>query len=272
MVVNTNKTIANIKILPIYDGAFLIGNITIIEDVSKQEMLRQQVILSEKLASVGILAAGVAHEINNPLEIIYNHLNFMKFHIDKEKMYETIANIEEELTDIKKIVSNLISFSDSNKLVNEEFELNGLIASIINLIRFNAKNKRIRIEYIPAEHPIHLNANMNEIKQVVLNLLKNSFEASVGGGEICIHTSSVQMEGRPYACIVFKDDGIGIEDENPDNIFLPFYSTKKGNDANLGLGLSVSYGIVKKYKGNISVKNLKGSGCEFTITLPQKKS
>jgi two-component system sensor histidine kinase AtoS len=269
IVVNAKRTITNIKILPIYDGAFLIGNITIIEDVSKQENLRQQVILSEKLASVGILAAGVAHEINNPLEIIYNHLNFMKFHIDKEKMYETISNIEEELTDIKQIVSNLISFSDSKKIVNEEFELNDLIASILNLIRFNAKNKQIRIEYTPAEHSIHLNANMNEIKQVILNLLKNSFEASDGGGEICIQTSSVHMNGQAFACIVFTDDGIGIEDENPDNIFLPFYSTKQGNDANLGLGLSVSYGIIKKYRGNISVKNLKGSGCEFTITLPQ---
>lgn len=268
VVVNANKTITNIKILPIYDGAFLIGNITIIEDVSEQEKLRQQMVLSEKLASVGILAAGVAHEINNPLEIIYNHLNFLKFHIDKEERYEIIANIEEELTDIKQIVSNLISFSDNKKMVNEEFELNELIASIINLIRFNAKNRKISIAYAPAEHPIHLDANMNEIKQVILNLLKNSFEASDGGGEISIRTERVEMDGKPYACIVFKDDGIGIEDENPDNIFLPFYSTKKGNDANLGLGLSVSYGIVTKYKGKITVRNLRASGCEFTITLP----
>ena len=269
IVVDANKTITNIRILPIYDGAFLIGNITIIEDISKQEQLRQQVILSEKLASVGILAAGVAHEINNPLEIIYNHLNFMKFHVDREKLYETISNIEEELSDIKQIVSNLISFSDSNKMVNEEFELNELIGSIINLIRFNAKNKRILIEYTPADHPIHITANMNEIKQVVLNLLKNSFEASVEGGTIWINTSRVTISEAPFACITFEDKGIGIEDENPDNIFLPFYSTKKGNDANLGLGLSVSYGIIKKYKGNISVKNLKGAGCKFTITLPQ---
>jgi signal transduction histidine kinase len=203
-------------------------HITIIEDVSKQENLRQQVILSEELASVGVLAAGVVHEINNPLEIIYNHLNFMKFNIDKDKMYETIANIQEKLTDIKQIVSNLISFSDSNKMVNEEFELNSLVVTITNLIRFNAKNKKIRI-----------------------------------------HTLSVIMDGSPFACIVFIDAGIGIEDENPDNNFLPFYSTQKGSEANLGLGLSVSYGIVKKYKGNISVRNLKGSGCEFPITLPQ---
>ena len=194
----------------------------------------------------------------------------MKFNIDKEKLYETISNIEEELQDIKQIVSNLISFSDSNKVVNEEFELNGLIGSILHLIRFNTKNKKIVIEYTPADHPIHLNANVNEIKQVVLNLLKNSFEASDDGGRICIHTSCLEIDDMPFACISFKDDGLGIEDENPDNIFLPFYSTKKGNDANFGLGLSVSYGIIKKYNGNISVRNLKDSGCEFTITLPQR--
>ena len=268
--IDGNNNVTNIRILPIYDGPFLIGNITIIEDITKQEKLRQQVILSEKLASVGILAAGVAHEINNPLEIIYNHLNFMKFNIDREKLYETISNIEEEINDIKHIISNLISFSDSNKIVNEEFELNQLIGSIINLIRFSARNKRIHIEFTPSEHPIYLNANMNEIKQVILNLLKNSFEASFDGGEINIKTSTISNTSERLACITFHDDGVGIEDENPDNIFLPFYSTKKGSDLNMGLGLSVSYGILKKYSGSISVRNIQGLGCEFTITLPQK--
>jgi signal transduction histidine kinase/ABC-type branched-subunit amino acid transport system ATPase component len=270
IVIDDNQNLTNIKILPIYDGPFLIGNITIIEDISKQEKLRQQMILSEKLASVGILAAGVAHEINNPLEIIYNHLNYMKFNIDKDKLYETIANIEEEINDIKHIVSNLISFSDSNKAVNEEFELNGLISSIINLIRFSARNRHIDIDFIPADQPIYLNANTNEIKQVILNLLKNSFEASGDGGEIQIRTSSFAIDYQDVACIIFRDNGIGIDDDNPDNIFLPFYSTKKGSDTNLGLGLSVSYGIIKKYHGNISVRNIPNSGCEFTIVLPQK--
>lgn len=270
LTIDDNQNVTNVKILPIYDGPFLIGNITIIEDVSKQEKLRQQVILSEKLASVGILAAGVAHEINNPLEIIYNHLNFMKFNIDKKKLYESITNIEEELNDIKHIVSNLISFSDSNKIVNEEFELNRLISSIINLISFSARKKQLHIAFTPADTPIYLNANANEIKQVILNLLKNSFEASNKDGEINITTFRVGSDTDPLACIVFRDNGIGIEDENTDNIFLPFYSTKKGSDLNLGLGLSVSYGILKKYNGNISVKNLHDQGCEFTITIPQK--
>ena len=266
--VENKNVVANIKILPIYDGPFLIGNITILEDISKQEELRQQVMLSEKLASVGILAAGVAHEINNPLEIIYNHLNYLKFNNDKEKQYESIKNIEEEINDIKQIVSNLISFSDSNKLVTEEFELNNLIASILNLIRFSARKEQINIEFIPCKSSIYLNANASEIKQVILNLVKNSFEASKQGGQINIATSIVKSRPVKSARIVFQDYGSGIEDQNPDNVFLPFYSTKKNSDTNLGLGLSVSYGILRKYNGNISVHNSVDSGCVFTITLP----
>ncbi len=269
LVIDFIKSITNITVLPIYDGAFPIGHITIIEDVSKQEKLRQQVILSEKLASVGILAAGVAHEINNPLEIIYNHLNYLRFNLDRDQLNQTVAHIEEELEDIKQIVSNLISFSDSSKMVSETFELNQLIGSIINLIRFNAKKQNIKIDYKPAAAPIHVNANINEIKQVLLNLLKNSFEATQSGGKIDIRTRRTETENRPCASIIFMDNGMGIEDDNPDNIFLPFYSTKKGNGTNLGLGLSVSYGIIKKYNGSISVKNMKRGGCRFKIILPE---
>jgi signal transduction histidine kinase/ABC-type branched-subunit amino acid transport system ATPase component len=265
--IDDSNNITNIRILPIYDGPFLIGNITIIEDISGQEELRQQVILSEKLASVGILAAGVAHEINNPLEIIYNHLNFIKYTTDKDKLNESIANIEEEINDIKQIVSNLISFSDSKKLVVEEFDLNALISSILNLIRFSARKKHIKIDFKPSRQTIYLSANANEIKQVILNLLKNSFEAYDGIGKIDISTFIKGDLSNRTACIVFRDYGCGIEDVNPDNIFLPFYS-KKNSDTNLGMGLSVSYGILRKYHGKISVRNSPNAGCEFTITLP----
>ncbi len=270
LIVGNNKNVTNVKIFPIYDGAFLIGNIIIIEDITKQEQLRQQVILSEKLASVGILAAGVAHEINNPLEIIYNHLNYLKYNQDKSKITETINDIEQEIFDLKKIVSNLISFSDNKKITEEEFELNGLIGSIINLIRFNAREKKIKVVFRPAANPIILEANSNEIKQVILNLFKNSFESMEESGSIFIDTKSIGTDGAMVARIIFEDNGVGIKDDNPNNVFLPFYSTKTGIEENLGLGLSVSYGIIKKCKGSISVENLKVSGCRFTIDLPQK--
>ncbi len=265
-----NDIIANIKLFPIYDGTFLIGKMIIIEDISRQEDLRQQVLLSEKLASVGLLAAGVAHEINNPLEIIYNHLNYLKFNPDRNATRDTLASIEEEITSIKQIVSNLISFSDSNKTVIEDFDINELVTSIINLLRFKIKHMNINISF-HAEHPyIPFRANRNEIKQVMLNILKNSIEAMPEGGAIRIYTWSSRTKDGDSITISVSDTGPGIKDKNPTNVFLPFYSTKSRSGENLGLGLSISYGIVKKYNGDISVKNLKDSGCEFIITLPAK--
>jgi PAS domain S-box-containing protein len=266
--IKQKETITNIKTFPIFDGMFIIGNIIIIEDVSEQERMRQQIMLSDKLASVGLLSAGVAHEINNPLEIIYNYINYLRFHLNKKPLHETIDNLEEEITCIKQIVSNLISFSDSNKRIDEEFDLNDLIKNILNLIKYNAKDKNINISFSESKNCLKLKANKNEIKQVLLNLLKNSFEEMSGGGSIFIATGTTTVDNSKLINIIIEDTGRGINDNNPNNIFLPFYSTKKGRGNNLGLGLSVSYGIIKKYNGDISVTNLKSSGCEFTISLP----
>ena len=95
------------------------------------------------------------------------------------------------------------------------------------------------------------------------------WEAMPTGGEIFIRTALVYENGANMVQMIFKDTGPGIYDENPANIFLPFYSTKKGSEQNLGLGLSVSYGIIKKYRGTITVENVDEAGCQFVITLPQ---
>jgi signal transduction histidine kinase len=176
--------------------------------------------------------------------------------------------------------------------VHEIVELNALIQNMLNLVKHSAKANQIAIHFEPADVELCVRANRNEIKQVLLNLLKNSFEAMTSGGEITIHTSQVYEGDAPsqdeassrdetsskdeassrddgaLAQITFTDTGPGICDENPDNIFLPFYSTKKGAEQNLGLGLSVSYGIIKKYHGTISVQNVEQAGCQFCITLP----
>jgi signal transduction histidine kinase/ABC-type branched-subunit amino acid transport system ATPase component len=266
--VGGKETTADIKILPIGDGAFFIGNILIVEDISRQEALRQQLTMTEKLASVGILSAGVAHEINNPLEIIYNHLNYLKFNIEKVHVSETIDLIEEELEDIKQIVSNLISFSDRTRVVIEELDLSDLLLSIIALLRIDARRRNIDISFSPPDCPVVVEARKNEIKQVFLNLFRNSFEASGDAGSIRIEADMLEENGKPLALIRFMDDGCGILDEDPSNIFLPFYSSKLGKDANLGLGLSVSYGIITKYNGSIEVRNREEGGCEFSILLP----
>ena len=266
---NNIPMIGNLKIFPIYDGAMLIGQILIIEDVSEFDRLQKQVILSEKLASVGLLAAGVAHEINNPLEIIYTYLSFMKYKFRSPEFHEALDTLHEQIAHIAGIVSNLLSFSDKNAIQSEEIELNSEIRAMLKLIKHNAGYQHIKIRFEPHPQELFVNANRHEIKQVILNLLKNSFEAMPSGGQISIKTDALQSEGASWAQMTFHDTGPGIADDNPNNIFLPFYSTKKGKENNLGLGLSVSYNIIKKYHGTISAQNIEQSGCQFVISLPQ---
>ncbi len=266
---NDSESITNIKTHPIYDESFLIGYYVIIEDITEREKLREQVALSEKLASIGLLSAGVAHEINNPLEIIYNYIRYLKFHSKNKIVTKTVNSLEDEINSISQIVSNLITFADSNKDQIEPVELNELIDSIINLVKYNAKYKNIQISFKKQSNPIFLKANKTEVKQVILNLMKNSFEAMPSGGKLNIQTGEKDGGDSSLVEIIFQDTGAGIKRHNLSDVFLPFYSTKKDRYGNLGLGLSVSYGIVKKYDGSIAVRNLNGCGCEFTLRFPR---
>lgn len=267
--INNINIICNLKIEPILDHGYVMGKIIVIEDVSENDKLQKQILLSEKLASIGLLAAGVAHEINNPLEIIFNYLSYIRFNFHNKKFLSIMNNLQDEMINISNIVSNLVAFSDNNTLDNEEFSLNELLFIIIDLLKYNANYNKIQIKFNSYNDDILIKSKRNEIKQVILNLFKNSFEAMPKGGIIKIKTNVIIDNDIPYAELIFSDTGAGIDDENTDNVFLPFYSKKKHNNNNLGLGLYVSYGIIKKYNGSISVKNKHPKGCVFTIRLPR---
>jgi PAS domain S-box-containing protein len=266
---NHEETHNNIIVNPVYDETFRIGTIIIIEDISEQEQLREQVVFSEKLASTGLLAAGVAHEINNPLEIMHNYLEFLKHDVHDEQHREILETLNNQTEAIAQIVSNLVIFSDTPTSGRERFDLNLLIENILRLIKFNAQHQQIHIHFDHSQEVLSVHANKTEIQQVLLNLFKNSFDAILGGGQIFVQTSRFHENGSQFIRMTFSDTGPGICDENLNNIFLPFYSTKKGADNNLGLGLSVTYSIIKKYNGTITVQNFEDTGCQFVITLPQ---
>jgi signal transduction histidine kinase len=273
LTINGVETISNVRTLPIFDDNQRIGNIITIEDISEFDKLQKQVILSEKLASVGLLAAGVAHEINNPLEIIYNYLKYIKISFDDVKLHKTVDELHEEITYIAGIVSDLLSLSSTAETGREKTGLNAIIENIISLLRISARDKNIVIAFNSSEQELTVMVNRNEIKQVILNLVKNSFEAMPDGGDIRIRTSStIDVQGQSRAAIEFTDTGTGIQSENLNNVFIPFYSTHKGKGDNVGLGLSICYGIIKRHDGTINVKNLEDSGCQFTITLPLTKA
>ena len=262
------ETINIITVYPIYDGVLYIGSMIIISDITEQEALREKLDFSERLGSIGLLAAGVSHEINNPLEIIMNEVDFLRKNLPEGAHYNVLNNIEEEIESIEQIVSNLAAFSDSSSSRTEKLDLNNLLLHILSLVKHNASQRNIAINFQTPNHPVMLTCNKTEIKQIILNLIKNSFEAVHSDGYIDISLSTETIDSANWAKMIFRDTGPGISEEDRKSIFLPFFSKKTSSGSNMGLGLSVSYGIINKMNGRISVQNHSEGGCIFTILLP----
>ena len=265
---NGKETINTVTTYPIHDGALYIGSMIIIGDITEQENLREKLSMSEKLGSIGLLAAGVSHEINNPLEIIMNELDYLRKIIPGEHADEVIGNIEAEIESIQHIVSSLATFSDNSVQKIEVIDINSHLSRILNLVKHNALQRNIKITYAAPPHPVTIRADRTEIKQVILNFIKNSFEAIHEDGRIRITLLNEINDGSKSVKLVFADSGPGINEEDQKKIFLPFFSKKHSSGNNMGLGLSVSYGIINKMNGNISVRNSTDGGCVFTISLP----
>ena len=261
------ETINNVKTLPIFDGNYYIGAIITIEDITIQERLRQQVVLSENLSSIGMLAAGVAHEINNPLDIINYYLHYLRFNTQNPKIIDAIDNLEEETNVISQIVGNLITFTDKSPKNAEEVHVNTLLEQLVDLIEITARKSSISIQLEASEDDFVITANKTEIRQAILNIIRNSLEAMVNGGSLIIRTAK-ELSPTQSTVIVFEDTGSGIARENLNEVFLPFFTTKGLAQGNMGLGLSISYGIAKKYGGTITVENRREGGCRFRMTFP----
>jgi PAS domain S-box-containing protein len=267
--VKKGSFLVNLVVFPIYDRSQLIGNMFIIEDITEREQLRDQLVLSEKLASLGLLAAGVAHEINNPLGVISNYLESFrqnKIHVDeRDSVFEYLF---EQINYITQVIGNLISFSENQSQKTEALDVNQSIRHIIELIRFNGKQKHIHIHFNPEKSiPLETMINPNEFKQVILNLFKNAFEVLPEGGDISISTGLKKSGSEMNIVITFDDNGPGIPFDDPSDVFLPFKSSKN-NNSNFGLGLSLCFNILNRYKGEISVQSDVDKGCRFKILLP----
>jgi two-component system sensor histidine kinase AtoS len=260
------RHIIDLTLSPIRDGLSYIGCILIINDTTEQQRLRERIVFSERLASVGLLAAGVAHEINNPLETIYNCADTLKFSLKEKEAIKTVERLESEAEAIDHIVRNLISFGNEEGLDMENIDLNELLDDIINLVRYNTQYRKIEIDWRPALSAVIVYSNKIEMKQVILNIFKNAIEAMNEGGELRIAVE--RKDEKCLAEIVVEDTGLGIPTGEAKSIFLPFFSTKRGPTGHMGLGLSISYNLIKKMDGEITAENLEPQGCRFIIRLP----
>lgn len=244
------------------------------EHIVKLEKTREQLIQSEKMASMGVLASSVAHEINNPLQGILTYIKLMQKIIsgkDKKIDQKQLANFENYLqlmgNEIERcgdMVKNLLVFSKQSKLEIREANANGIIRDCLKLLKNKIKIQNIEIDMNLQEDILNTYCDVKQIEQTLIALLINSMEAMPGGGKICISTRSLnnrQLE------ITIADTGEGISKDNLNNIFDPFFTTKE-EAKSTGLGLFVAYGIIREHKGTIEVESELGKGTVFHIKLP----
>jgi two-component system NtrC family sensor kinase len=230
-----------------------------------------RLIQSEKQASVGRLAAGVAHEINNPLTgvLTYTHMLLRRKDIEDD-IRSDLQTIAESTERVRTIVKGLLDFSRQTKLDKESTEINRLVGSAISLMENQALVKGVSITFNPGENLPLLTLDRSQFQSVLLNIIINALDATEPGGSIKIYTAtgvSASDSGHRGVEITIADTGSGIPPDHLDKLFDPFFSTKEVGKGT-GLGLSVSYGIIQRHGGTIRVQSELGKGSTFFIWIP----
>ncbi len=246
--------------------------ITIGEDITDWKRVQDQVSQTEKLAAVGQLAAGVMHEINNPLATIGACVEALTLRSDElpatqaQGFDEYLRIIESELGRCKSIVDGLLDFSRPKARVKRPVELNQLVEDAVFLVKHHHKFKRITLDRQLAEGLPHIQANAEQLIQVFLSLMLNAVDAMEGDGTLTVRTRLYPSRSHDVA-VAFRDTGAGVPREDLPKIFEPFFTTKAPGRGT-GLGLSICYGIVKEHGGRIRVDSQLGRGSVFEVVLP----
>jgi PAS domain S-box-containing protein len=239
--------------------------IYIIEDITDRKLNEQALLQSEKLSAVGKVAASLAHEINNPLQSIIGYLGLASESLDPgSPLNEYLDIAAQELDRIKNIVAELRAASRKPQLKEKKpADLDHVIHRVINLTRKKADEKHIGLVYHPADKLPLVLMDTEQIHQVILNLVINSIEAICEHGQVDL--SVTQSQDKKMVNIIVADDGPGIKPEQINNLFQPFFTTKKEG---LGLGLHLSKAIIDAHHGQISAENRQNGGAVFTVALP----
>lgn len=268
---------------PLYDGeGNHLGAVTSFHDITDKinkeialgqlEIAKKKMVSTEKLAEVGRLASGITHEILNPLNIISLHAQMiLKDAATPPKISEKIRSIKEEVGRIETICRQLLTFSRQapDPAGTENVQVNQILQHILELIERDSKYKAI--EFVRELDPdlMEIKVNPDECRQVFFNLINNARQAMPGGGRITVKSEQVEKDKIRFVRIHVQDTGHGIHDEDLENIFQPFFTTKPEGEGT-GMGLAVVHGIVEKHGGSITVHSKPGQGATFIIDFPAK--
>jgi two-component system, NtrC family, sensor kinase len=256
----------NIAIAPLFSrDAQRIGRLVIFDDVTDREELERRLVQADKLSSIGLLAAGVAHEVNTPLAVISTYAQMLAKQIsgDAQKA-PLLEKITRQTFRASEIVNSLLNFSRTSPTEFGPLDLNKILRETLTLVEHQLTSAGVQVNVALSETPPRMRGNSGKLQQVFLNLFLNARDAMEAGGHLAIATSHRDGSVR----VTVRDSGSGIAPENLARIFDPFFTTK-GARKGTGLGLSVSYGIVREHGGDIEVESEPGKGACFLLVFPE---
>jgi len=257
--------VLNVSIAPLLgkNGARL-GHLVLLDDITQRVRLEDQMLQTEKLTSLGLLAAGVAHEVNTPLAVISNYIQMLAKQIPADDpRQKTIDRIVKQTFRASEIVNNLLNFSRTGGTEPVRIDLNNVLEETLTLVQHPFKTAQVSVVRNYTETLPPVLGSATRLQQVFLNLFMNARDAMPNGGMLEVRTAaqngSVEVE--------ISDTGMGIPAENLHRIFDPFFTTK-ATGRGTGLGLSVSYGIIKEHAGKVDVRSTPGKGTSFRLEFP----
>ena len=260
------ERLVNIAVAPLVAKDFEpIGRLVIFDDVTERVELEEQAAQADKLSSVGLLAAGVAHEVNTPLAVISSYAQMLAKRIERDSSEgEMLGKITAQTFRAGEIVQSLLNFSRTSGSETAPTDVNRVIEDVLVLVAPQLREAGVRVERrLDAAVPVEGNAG--KLQQVFLNLFLNARDAMPQGGALAVETA--ERAGGGSVEIRIGDTGVGIPEAAQGRIFDPFFTTK-GPRRGTGLGLAVTYGIVQEHSGVISASSAPGRGTTFTIALP----
>jgi PAS domain S-box-containing protein len=264
--------VTNIAIAPLVTRNFnVVGRLIIVDDITERIELESQLSQADKMSSIGLLAAGVAHEVNTPLAVISSYAQMLakQLHGDEQKS-KLMEKITRQTFRASEIVNNLLNFSRTGAAEFGDVDLNKVIGDTLTLLEHQFKTSRVKVCDELAQDLPRIHGNQGKLQQVFLNLFLNAKDAMPGGGELRVATSNgagVHVE--------ISDTGSGIAPEHIQRIYDPFFTTKtsprEGQNRGTGLGLSVTYGIIQEHAGKIRVESRPGQGTTFYLEFPMTR-
>jgi PAS domain S-box-containing protein len=259
----------NVAIAPLVTRTFqVIGRLVIMDDITERVDLETQLSQSDKLSSIGLLAAGVAHEVNTPLAVISSYTQMLSKQLQGDPQKASLLEkITRQTFRASEIVNNLLNFSRTSGSEISDVDVNKVIADTLALLEHQFKVAKVEVHNTPEPKLPAIQGNAGRLQQVFLNLFLNAKDAMPGGGTLRVAT----INGESVSVCV-SDTGSGIAPEHIQRIYDPFFTTKtaprEGQARGTGLGLSVTYGIIQEHAGKIRVESHPGQGTTFTLDFP----